>query len=118
LKDSEEEENRPRDNGQHGGGKEDAPVEVVDGETHQGDGDRQSHDDRSNHIEKLSKPETLRSPSAPLLSLQIHVTYQHSFAKVCHRFLKVNQLLAHTKRRAKYSRCAEPDIEELHVQLV
>lgn len=37
-RDSEEEENRSRDNGQHGGGKEDAPMEVVDGETHQGDG--------------------------------------------------------------------------------
>jgi hypothetical protein len=39
LEDGEEEEDGPRDNGQYGGGSKDAPVEVVDGEAHEGDGD-------------------------------------------------------------------------------
>ncbi|KAK9586319.1 hypothetical protein V6Z92_005275 [Aspergillus fumigatus] len=39
LEDGEEEENGSGDHGQYGGGTKDAPMDVVDGETHEGDGD-------------------------------------------------------------------------------
>ncbi|KAK9636687.1 hypothetical protein HCH54_009974 [Aspergillus fumigatus] len=39
LEDGEEEENGSGDHGQYGGGTKDAPMDVVDCETHEGDGD-------------------------------------------------------------------------------